>query len=98
MVRYRVKPDQVAKTEALVRAVYDELKRTQATGIRYATFTLDDGLTFVHIASHENDGEGNPLAKVEAFKAFQQDIDERCAEPPVVTDLREVGSYRFFGE
>jgi hypothetical protein len=38
MVRYRVKPDQAARNEELVRAVYDELHRTQPAGLRYATF------------------------------------------------------------
>ena len=38
MVRYRVKPDQVAANEELVRAVYEELDRARPDGFRYATF------------------------------------------------------------
>ena len=55
MVRYKVKPDQAARNEELVRAVYAELHDREPSGIRYATFKLDDGLTFVHLA--ETDGE-----------------------------------------
>ena len=29
---------------------------------------------------------------------FQDGIRERCAQPPTVTELHEVGSYRFHGE
>ena len=38
MVRYKVKPDRAAENEALVRAVYEELARTQPAGLHYATF------------------------------------------------------------
>jgi hypothetical protein len=92
MVRYKVKPDRVEENEQLVRAVYDELAATGPAGLRYATFRLDDGVSFVHIASVE--GERNPLAEVEAFARFQADVRDRCGEPPVVTELHEVGSYR----
>ena len=92
MVRYKVKPDRVDENEQLVRAVYEELAATEPVGLRYATFRLDDGVSFVHIASVE--GEHNPLAEVEAFARFQADVRDRCEEPPVVTELREVGSYR----
>jgi hypothetical protein len=92
MVRYKVKPDRAEENEQLVRAVYDELAATGPAGLRYATFRLDDGVSFVHIATVE--GERNPLAEVEAFTRFQADVRDRCEEPPVVTELHEVGSYR----
>ena len=50
MVRYKVKPERAAENEELVRAVYDELHRTEPAGLRYATFQLDDGVSFVHLA------------------------------------------------
>ena len=98
MVRYRVKPDRAAENEELVRAVYDELERVRPDGLRYATFQLDDGVSFVHISSADTEDGRNPLLDVEAFRSFQENIQDRCDEPPVVTELREVGSFRFFGE
>ena len=96
MVRYRVKPDQVARNEELVRAVYQELHDSRPDGIRYATFQLDDGVTFVHIAETE---EGrNPLSDLAAFQEFQKDIEARCDEPPVVSELREIGAFRLFSQ
>jgi hypothetical protein len=87
-----VKPGQGEANEALVRAVYAQLQREQPAGLRYATFRLDDGVTFVHVAAQESDGE--PLLPgFEAFKAFTAGLRERCAEMPVFAEFTEVGSY-----
>ena len=93
MIRYRVKPDQVERNEELVRAVYEELHGTDLSGFRYATFRLDDGVSFVHF--YESEGEENELAKLDAFKQFQEGIADRCDEPPVAAKLAEIGSFRF---
>jgi hypothetical protein len=97
MVRYKVKPDRAAENEELVRAVYDELRRTEPAGLRYATFQLEDGVSFLHLASTETEDGPSPLSAVEAFKAFTEHIGERCDEAPVATELREIGSFRLFG-
>jgi hypothetical protein len=95
IVRYTVKPERVAENEQLVRGVYDELRRTAPTGLRYATYRLEDGVSFVHVAA--SDGERSPLSDLEAFQRFTEGIRERCDEPPVVTQMHEIGSYRFGG-
>src|SRR4051794_31764986 len=92
IVRYRVKPEQAERNEELVRAVYEELGRVRPPGFRYRTFRLEDGVTFVHLA--ESDQGNGPLGEVAAFKEFLREIDERCDEPPVASEAREVGSYR----
>ena len=94
MVRYKVKPDRVAENEELVRAVYDELGRAAPAGLRYATFRLDDGVSFMHFASIETEDGQSPLASVGAFQRFQENIRDRCDEPPAVTDVHRIGSYR----
>jgi len=33
---------------------------------------------------------------VTAFQEFQKDVAERCSEPPVLSELEEVGSFRFW--
>jgi hypothetical protein len=95
MVRYRVKPERVAENEELVRAVYAELAASRPDGLRYATFKLPDGVTFVHVAEH---GEDNPLPKLASFQQFQEGIQERCDEPPAPAALTEIGSYRMVGD
>jgi hypothetical protein len=96
MVRYKVKPDRAAENEEFVRAVYEELHRTQPEGLRYATFKEDD-VSFVHIASVETEDGRNPLSDVKAFAKFQEGVRDRCDGAPVVTDLNEIGSFGFFG-
>ena len=91
MVRYKVKPDRVEENEELVRAVYEELVRVDPGGLRYVTYRLDDGVTFVHLATVE-DGE-SPLQRLDAFQRFQADIRDRCDEPPAVTEAHRIGSY-----
>jgi hypothetical protein len=97
IVRYRVKPERAAENEELVRAVYAELHRTKPAGLRYATFQLDDGVSFVHLASNDTEDGQSPLSDVQAFKRFQENIDDRCEEGPVVSSVREIGSYRLLG-
>jgi hypothetical protein len=98
MVRYRVRPERVEENEALVRAVYEELARTRPAGLRYATLKLDDGVSFVHLASVETEDGHNPLSDAAAFREFQREIGDRCDEAPVVTELTTVGSFRIFGD
>jgi hypothetical protein len=93
MVRYKVKPDRVAENEALVVKVYEELKNAGPPGLTYATYKLDDGVSFVHIATV--DGETNAaLTELAAFKTFTSGIKDRCVEPPTTTSVTRVGAYK----
>jgi hypothetical protein len=92
MVRYKTAEAHAAANEASVHAVFDELRARTPEGLRYATYTLADGVSFVHIATIDTAHE-NPLTMLSSFKAFQKQLQERCVEPPVVTELRAVDSY-----
>jgi len=92
MVRYKVKPGMGEVNEAQVRAVYAQLEREQPAGLRYATFRLGDGVTFVHVAAQESDGD-SMLPAFSAFKEFTTDLRARCEEAPVFAEFTEVGSY-----
>ena len=93
MVRYRVHPDRVAENEELVRAVYDELAASQPDGLQYATLKLPDGVTFIHLAAARR---AQPVVDDGRVPTVPEGIDDRCDEPPVVTQAEAVGSYRFF--
>jgi hypothetical protein len=97
MVRYKVKADRTAENERYVTSVFEQLKREQPAGLRYVTFKLEDGVSFMHIVSVETADGSNPLLALSAFKAFTAEVRDRCAEPPVTTDMQEVGSYGVFG-
>ena len=97
MIRYTVKPECVADNERLVEQVFAELARTAPAGIQYASFKLDDGVTFVHVHSHDFSAGPSPVHSLSAFTAFREGIAERCDVAPVRTPLHEVGSYGFTG-
>ena len=92
MIRYRTKPEHADENERLIRDVFAELAEEDPEGLHYASFRLDDGVTFLHVAVL--DGEANPLTSSPAFATFQAGIGERCAEGPVPADASMVGSYR----
>ena len=98
MIRYKVKADRVAENERYIASVFEQLKREQPPGLRYATFKLEDGVSFMHIVSVETADGSNPLVELAAFKAFSADVRDRCDEQPVFVALQEVGSYHVFGE
>jgi len=95
MVTYKVKSDKLAENESLVKAVYAELHQINNPDMHYATFKLEDGQTFVHIASFASEEGRQALSNCNAFKEFQKDIKERCEVPPNPQKLSEVGSFNF---
>ena len=95
LVTYKVKPDQVKENEELVKAVYRELRQINDPDIHYATFKLDDGQTFVHIASFASEEKKPILTESIPFKAFQEGLKERCEVPPNPQRLNEVSTFNF---
>jgi quinol monooxygenase YgiN len=93
MIRYKVKKDQAAANEELVHAVFDEVRTRRPAGLRYATFRLDDGVTFVHIATMAEPAAGDALTGLPSFKAFQKNLHARCVEAPEPVELHPVDSY-----
>lgn len=91
LVQYRVKADRAADNIALIQAVFAQLVREAPPGLRYASYVLPDGVSFVHLATTE--GPANPLLALSAFRAFTEQIKDRCEEPPRSSELEEVGSY-----
>jgi hypothetical protein len=98
MVRYKVKPEFADENETLVARVFEQLNRDQPAGLRYASFRLEDGVSFVHVVSQDTGDGPSPLNAMPAFKAFTAGIRERCEEQPVTVAFKEVGSYRVFGD
>lgn len=96
VVRYRVKPDQVERNEELVRAVYAELHEAAPAGFSYATFKLEDGVSFMHVSVDLVDERPSPLSELRAFREFTAGARERCDEPPVTSAVTEIGSYEAF--
>ena len=94
IVRYKVKADRAEENRNLIRKVFAELDEKKPDGLRYVSFNLEDGLSFVHIAIVDTADGKNPLPEASAFKQFVADIRDRCEEPPVATAADMIGSYR----
>jgi quinol monooxygenase YgiN len=91
LIRYKVKPDQVERNLELLRAFFEELESVRPDGVRDAVFQLEDGVTFIHIV--ETDNNPRRFSQLETFRAYRATLDQRCDEPPVMTELRQIGSY-----
>ena len=98
MVRYKVKADRAAENERDIAAVFAQLERERPAGLHYATFKLDDGVSFVHLAATDRADGSNPLTALAAFGEFTAHLRERCEEPPVATVVDRIGGYRLFGD
>jgi quinol monooxygenase YgiN len=92
MIRCKVRPDEAEASLESFREVYEEMRSVQPKGLRYATFQLEDKVTFVSFAEMEGP---EVLRQLEAFQRLRATPRERFDEPPVLTVLHEVGSYGF---
>ena len=92
MVRYTVRPDRAEENAQLIRDVLASLEKEAPAGLTYSSYCLDDGVSFVHVATIQNESD-NPLQKNEAFRAFTAGVKDRCEILPATTVLHEVGSY-----
>jgi hypothetical protein len=92
IVRYTAKQGAADENQRLIEQVLAELDVKKPDGIRYSVFRLDDGVTFVHVAVF--DGDGNPLTELTAFQEFAKGIADRCVEPPAPASASMIGAYR----
>jgi hypothetical protein len=94
VVRYQLKADRIAEHEELVRKVFAELETVRPAGLAYAALKLEDGVSFVHVATVSTADGQNPLVALAAFKAFIANIGDRCVEKPVSSSTTAIGAYR----
>ena len=92
VVRYKTIEAHGDANAALIRAVFSELHERHPQGLRYTSYRAADGVSFVHLATHDGP-DSSALTGLPAFKAFQEQLKSRCVEPPVVTELSVVGAY-----
>jgi hypothetical protein len=91
VVRYTTRAEAADGNEKLIRAVFAQLTEQRPDGLRYLAIRLDDGVSFLHIAVHDDDH--NPLAALPAFSEFTSAIAERCTDGPTPANGTVVGSY-----
>ena len=90
MIRCRVRREAADENRRLVEAVYSALAEAKPSGLEYATYRLEDGVTFVHVARLPD--TENPLAGIPAFAQFPRELPQRCVEQPAPSAATVVGS------
>jgi hypothetical protein len=50
--------------------------KSMGAGFEYDVYTLDDGTTFVHLSSYENEAIQQRVLNTPSFKEFQRQRDE----------------------
>jgi hypothetical protein len=91
VIRYVTKPECADDNASLIRAVFADLDASKPDGLHYQCFRLEDGLTFVHVATMT--GGGNPLLASQAFQAFSSTVADRCTQAPQVSEATTLGDY-----
>jgi hypothetical protein len=85
VIRYQVKPDQIAENERLIADVFRELEAKAPKGTRYLVLALPDG-TFIHVAEGE-------VTALDSHRVFRTGINDRCIETPRTVEAKVVGDY-----
>ena len=98
ILQYRTRAERADENQKLIERVFGELAVTRPAHLRYASFRLADGVSFVHVADIDTDDGSNPLTATAAFVEFVREIGDRCEEGPEAAPATLVGGYGFSPE
>ena len=92
-VQYTVREEYVATNKKNIEQVMAELRTLNNPGIKYSSFSLDDGKTFVHFGMYADAESKSIVGELESFKKFRQQLKESQPEVlPNAEDLSLVAS------
>ena len=94
VVTYKIRPEAYDEHVRLVEGVFAQLQDEQPADVDYQVMCLADGVSFVHVSSHDTKDGANPLPELAAFKEFGRNIAARVATEPAPTPATAIGSYR----
>jgi len=97
-VQYTVKSEYAETNKANVRQVMADLRELANPGIKYSTFVMEDGKTFVHFGIYTDQEALDVVNNLPSFQAFREQLKASGPEaPPKGDDLTLVGSsYEIF--
>jgi hypothetical protein len=95
MVQAKIRRESVSDVEAAAKRMFAAIDAAQPEGLRYASFLLPDGETFLALLQLD-DGVENPLPGFPEFREFLEGVEASRAEPANVQPLTVIGSYRMF--
>ncbi len=92
-VQYTVRPEFVDENTSNIRRVMDALRSNPVEGMKYVSFTLEDGQTFVHINISQSAKAKSALQAMPDFQAFQSALKaSKPMSPPNVESMELVGA------
>ena len=92
-VQYTVKKEYVETNKANIQRVMADLKDINNPNLKYSTFLLDDGKSFVHFAMRFYEQAQKTLSELPSFQEFQRQLKESGPEAaPKAEPLNFVGS------
>jgi hypothetical protein len=93
VVTYTLKPEAYEEHVALIRAVFEQLAAETPKTLEYEVMCLDDGVSFVHVSTHDTEDGASPLPSLAAFQEFGRELDQRVATPPKPVAAKGIGAY-----
>ena len=93
VVTYTLKPEAYDEHVGLISAVFEQLAAERPKTLDYEVMCLDDGVSFVHVSTHDTDDGASPLTGLAAFKGFGSGLDQRVSTPPKPVAAKAIGAY-----
>jgi hypothetical protein len=79
-----------ATNQQNIQAIADELRVLNHPGIRYSTYLLADGKTFMHLDHFDNEEAHLALQGLASFKKFADELEASSPEVEPVLELLSV--------
>jgi hypothetical protein len=79
-VHYTARPEFVATNQQNIAAIVKELKTLNHLGIKYTTWLLPDGKTFMHFDQFESEEAHLILQNLASFKKFAEELESSQLE------------------
>jgi len=73
-VQYTTTPEYASRNKENIRQVVNELRELNHPGIKYGTYMMPDGKTFMHFDQFENEEAHSVLTELESFKKFSDEL------------------------
>lgn len=98
-VTYTVNPVFAEQNKANAQRFINDIKALNNPATRYISYLSEDGKTFTHIATFDNEEAQQQFLALPSFKSFQQARDDSGLEKPQsYEEVRLVAaSYAIFG-
>jgi len=96
IVTYKVKPSKLEENKNYVQRVFKERQALSPARFQYTSLLLEDGVSFIHIVSFDEEIDPGPLQELPAFETFIKEIKDRCDVPPQPNSASIIGNYHIF--